>query len=863
MNVVSREAGTAKSVAGSYCVKNGSGIIDVLHLYCEHFHRKAARDFCILIDYSGGASMAVETSSAEDSGAASGTLPGKRQPPGGVSVVGAEPSDGEDGSSMLEEGEVAWAEELAYHCQSCQKWTVASQLKGDPPSHLKGDNFFKFCCVDCSPDGRETFERMKLTWQQVVMLAMYNLSLEGSGRQGFFRWKEDICAIIDKYWTLLLGNRKKTSTWWSTVAGCLSVGSPMHFRSGAQQFGEPGWWKLARTKPPSLRPELESVQAPGGQRGRGASKQSAEPAARVDSLRKRSARNAVESAMELKEKRLRTTEAKDMRRAQREGAVSPTSIPPARATPRSRRAGGSAVSSEGGGGAGGGGGATVGLERGEVLDHSSLLSCDNAGVGGGGSSTTPFGSPAPSPGPELSSSSAPGTPRSHAATPSLFSAADLVPDVMPPQALLHGDDEDMELDAVIDPGVEFVPTVKPVALRLAEEGGAARVERVREPELEPKTEVEAEEEEEEEAVAVGGKPVGDAPAAVAVARAREHAKVEREDEPAPAPRMISLSLYEEKLLLRSLTGFPRALAASSEARRLRRKLLVRQAKRERGLPLFDLDRAVERALALVLTGDGREEAPSCQEVALSAAGLHVYRTTSSDFRVLDRYQTSFPALQVWRQEPTHFLQRLVGSGDAFLNRSIISPYTSRVLKPYIRRDIESKPLKVKLLAEIRAFPHRHDPTWTPEPDVPIDYCYVRPNHIPTINSMCRQFFWPGIDLSECLQYPDFSVVVLYKKVIVGFGFMVPDVKYNEAYVSFLLVHPEWRGAGIGTFMIYHLIQTCMGKDITLHVSASNPAMLLYQRFGFKAEEYILDFYDKYYPLDSKECKHAFLLRLRR
>lgn len=55
----------------------------------------------------------------------------------------------------------------------------------------------------------------------------------------------------------------------------------------------------------------------------------------------------------------------------------------------------------------------------------------------------------------------------------------------------------------------------------------------------------------------------------------------------------------------------------------------------------------------------------------------------------------------------------------------------------------------------------------------------------------------------------------------------------------------------------------MGKDVTLHVSASNPAMLLYQKFGFKTEEYILDFYDKYYPLDSKECKHAFFLRLRR
>ncbi|MGH0169772.1 UNVERIFIED_CONTAM: hypothetical protein FKN15_059642 [Acipenser sinensis] len=35
-------------------------------------------------------------------------------------------------------------------------------------------------------------------------------------------------------------------------------------------------------------------------------------------------------------------------------------------------------------------------------------------------------------------------------------------------------------------------------------------------------------------------------------------------------------------------------------------------------------------------------------------------------------------------------------------------------------------------------------------------------------------------------------------------------------------------------------ETCMGKDVTLHVSASNPAMLLYQKFGFKTAEYILD-----------------------
>ena len=55
----------------------------------------------------------------------------------------------------------------------------------------------------------------------------------------------------------------------------------------------------------------------------------------------------------------------------------------------------------------------------------------------------------------------------------------------------------------------------------------------------------------------------------------------------------------------------------------------------------------------------------------------------------------------------------------------------------------------------------------------------------------------------------------------------------------------------------------MGKDITLHVSANNPAILLYQKFGFKVEEYVTNFYDKYLPPESKECKNALFLRLSR
>lgn len=119
-------------------------------------------------------------------------------------------SHDQSGDSLnSDEGDVSWMEEqLSYFCDKCQKWIPASQLR-EQLSYLKGDNFFRFTCSDCSEDGKEQCERLKLTWQQVVMLAMYNLSLEGSGRQGYFRWKEDICAFIEKHWTFLLGNRKR------------------------------------------------------------------------------------------------------------------------------------------------------------------------------------------------------------------------------------------------------------------------------------------------------------------------------------------------------------------------------------------------------------------------------------------------------------------------------------------------------------------------------------------------------------------------------------------------------------------------------------------------------------------------------
>lgn len=54
----------------------------------------------------------------------------------------------------------------------------------------------------------------------------------------------------------------------------------------------------------------------------------------------------------------------------------------------------------------------------------------------------------------------------------------------------------------------------------------------------------------------------------------------------------------------------------------------------------------------------------------------------------------------------------------------------------------------------------------------------------------------------------------------------------------------------------------MTRDITLHVSPNNPAMILYQKFGFKIEEFVQNFYENYISAESNLSKHAFFLRLR-
>lgn len=47
------------------------------------------------------------------------------------------------------------------------------------------------------------------------------------------------------------------------------------------------------------------------------------------------------------------------------------------------------------------------------------------------------------------------------------------------------------------------------------------------------------------------------------------------------------------------------------------------------------------------------------------------------------------------------------------------------------------------------------------------------------------------------------------------------------------------------------------------MACNSPAVIFYQKFGFKIEEFIKNFYDKYYSDSQNLSKDAFFMRLSR
>ncbi|KIK97351.1 hypothetical protein PAXRUDRAFT_232092 [Paxillus rubicundulus Ve08.2h10] len=145
---------------------------------------------------------------------------------------------------------------------------------------------------------------------------------------------------------------------------------------------------------------------------------------------------------------------------------------------------------------------------------------------------------------------------------------------------------------------------------------------------------------------------------------------------------------------------------------------------------------------------------------------------------------------------------------------------------------------------------------------PITYVSLQPSHLRQVHELLARVFWDGIDVNDSLQYsPErCTVIAMYGQLVVGAAFLSSP---QETYITYMAVRVGWDNTQIATTMLYHLISLNPHRDITLHVSANNPAMLLYNRFGFKAEEFIAGFYEDYLDSNSRASMNAFRLRLRR
>lgn len=822
-------------------------------------------------------------------------------------------------------------------CVKCKRYFHMNCLRTGKPSPLEGDIFFQLVCEVCCADG-ENVIRQQIPWLQVVILALYNLPLSSSGKNGFFRWKEHICTFIDKHWLTFFGSsRKKTHTWHGTVAGTLSQGCPLYFTSGTNTLKASGWWKLSEHKPPAL--DTLSQQKP-NKRYRIDKEQLP---LKIGGLRSRRNKTSIQSAIELRAKRDTLQEAKEIRSGKKCSKTSPMQAPPPPPPPppppttlvpltqkaleafshcsgQSRGEADELYSPE-----------TSVSEppsssrlgnqsfefASDLTDQSSQMSfsstrsdiwlTDRDLMAGNHLPILLMKEDAQEDDDDLEidpcAISPPPTPvhdeQSLSITDTLPNMEDIMSHISEPvpvtatsqkQDLSFGSlltkiksepvfetscsgnsvqSTDMDFSSTCvkvegnvldehDKGTDPVSDNEQPSTFFTQDVNTSSMDMTTEIKSESKIEntCSSDDDMQSEGI-VDNSQSQEAP----LNEVRSHWKQQHltSEEKFPGKNLLPFTVYEEKQLLKKLKSYGSMLESHHILCRLKRKLIVQQQKYERGLPVFDLDAVVNQLTGSKRDLYGMDEIKHEQE-NLDQSNMPMYRMQRGNACILDRYHN--PAAEVQQQQQVAFITRLIGTEDDQL-QPVHSPYTSRLLKPFIRRDYETEPPKLKLLKEIQGYPYRSSSEKPVVRQAPIDYCYVRPQHIPSINTLCRQFFWPGIDVSGCLQYPDFSCVALYRKLVIGFAFMVPDVKYNEAYISFIFTHPEWRGSGIACFMLYHLIQTCRGKDVTLHVSASNPAMLLYQKFGFKQEEFILDFYDKYFPAEAKDSRHAFFLRLRR
>ncbi|XP_037957326.1 cysteine-rich protein 2-binding protein [Teleopsis dalmanni] len=760
-------------------------------------------------------------------------------------------------------------------CMICEYKTHIKCLKSKcTPGDLHGDVFFDMTCSNCVAENfnaaststaivREKFERQQLPWLMIITLTIYNLSIKAQGLSncGYFHWRSHICSFIDKNWNILFPQTtRRRKNWIGSISGTLSHNNPKFFLSGHEVFNEAGWWKLAFSNYTPLqiftiyKKQLDKRQKKRSRKAEEDHDDTSENSDTSSDAPLKAKRNCIQSSehdlestkscarsipyMGLKSKnnqKIVKNNASNKKSSQEQNLSTVQSnlldflAESFGNDDFSYFSDFSNMESEP-------------LNSEDKSEYSSLIDTHNhqielfdSGVAQFGTFENPF-----------------------EALDNDFMCKKFNDhfEIQAGNNLLGNESThnlDFRNDKKAEQSLQTTDCYQPRLLQITtfeKNSGSKKIlvnaensknlnesdsENVSDnSHSEPQTKRNVKRNKLESIITpckpnLFTKKQDRAFPWVATENVEKSTNTQEGVSLKPEKRLALISIYEEKELL---TKFRKVFSLEKNSlsdipayvRRFYRKLCIRDYNRSHNKNLFNIHNHLKGRNNLI----------------------------ESKSKIIDR----FHLISLTPQESLKtFNARMAGIVEYEVFES---PYSLRTLHPFIYRDTKCMPLMLQLHCELQLTINS-----VYSKRASIDYCYVRPNHIPAINALLECEFWPGIDMSECLSYPDYTVVAMYKKLVVGCAFLTPDVGYNEAYLSFMAVRCGWQRCGIGSFMLYHLVQTCMDKDIILHVSASNSAALLYQKFGFKFEEIIIDFYDKYLPIDSKQSRNAIFLRLAR
>ncbi len=106
-----------------------------------------------------------------------------------------------------------------------------------------------------------------------------------------------------------------------------------------------------------------------------------------------------------------------------------------------------------------------------------------------------------------------------------------------------------------------------------------------------------------------------------------------------------------------------------------------------------------------------------------------------------------------------------------------------------------------------------------------------------LDQLCLGGLWTKEGYQRELDSPNSELLGLFDNLdtLIGFGCFWAILE--EAHITILMVHPDYRGQGLGQFLLTSLLKAAVQRQLeraTLEVRASNTvALSLYQKFGFK------------------------------